>query len=218
MAKRYPSDIAPFAAVSDDSIEAGAALRGLVPADAPVILFAPGPIAAPEGLEATVLGSMHQMVATETLDQLRIDDVGVLPLGAADVPDMQRLTALTRPGPFGPRTYLLGRYIGIRVAGELVAMAGERLRLPGYTEISAVCVHPDHRRKGYAQGLIGELVRDLTRQGITPFLHVISGNHPAIALYEQLRFTTRRLLYATAVTRARADNVRSPGPAAFKFY
>jgi len=199
LAKRYPSDIAPFAAVSDDSIEAGAALRALVPADAPVILFAPAPVAAPEGLEATVLGSMHQMVATRTLEPSPVD-VNVLPLGATDVPDMQRLTTLTRPGPFGPRTYLLGRYIGIRVAGQLVAMAGERLRLSGHTEISAVCVHPEHRRKGYAQVLIADLVHHLGRRGITPFLHVISDNRSAIALYEQLQFKTRRRLYATALT------------------
>jgi len=142
------------------------------------------------------------MIATGMLQPSPVD-ADVLTLGAADVPDMQRLTGLTRPGPFGPRTYLLGRYIGIRVAGELVAMAGERLRLPGQTEISAVCVHPDHRRKGYAQRLIAELVRDLARRDITPFLHVISDNRSAIALYEQLHFKTRRVLYATAFTRVR---------------
>jgi len=196
---RYPPDIAPFAAVRDDSIEAGAALRDLVPTETQVILFAPTPAPAPDGLEATVLGSMQQMIAPDTLDRPRAD-VHVSPLGATDVPDMQRLTALTRPGPFGPRTYRLGRYIGIRVSGELVAMAGERLRLPGHTEISAVCVHPEHRRHGYAQLLIAELVRDLRRDGITPFLHVISENHSAIALYEQLHFRTRRRLYATALT------------------
>ena len=101
---------------------------------------------------------------------------------------MIELTALTKPGPFGPRTHELGTYVGIRDGGKLVAMAGERLKVPGYTEVSAVCTHPDHLGKGYARVLMKEVMRAIRERGETPFLHVRGDNARAIALYERLGF------------------------------
>jgi predicted GNAT family acetyltransferase len=98
------------------------------------------------------------------------------------------------PGPFGPRTRELGQYIGIRVDGALAAMAGERMRLDGFVEISAVCVDPEHRGRGYAALLVAWLVRKLREEGATPFLHVFPDNLSAIALYERLGFTARSAL------------------------
>ena len=120
-------------------------------------------------------------------------------LGPSDVPEMLHLTEQTQPGPFGPRTHELGQYIGIRVDGALVAMAGERMRLDGAVEISAVCVSPDHRGKGYAAFLVAWLVRKLRAEGSTPFLHVFTDN-PAIALYERLGFRTRKTLRLTVLS------------------
>src|SRR4029077_20823029 len=108
-------------------------------------------------------------------------------LGPSDVPDMLRLTQQTNPGPFGPRTHELGQYIGIRIDGALAAMAGERMRLDGCVEISAVCVSPEHRGKGYAAFLVAWLVRKLRGEGAMPFLHAFTDNL-AIALYERLGF------------------------------
>jgi ribosomal protein S18 acetylase RimI-like enzyme len=115
----------------------------------------------------------------------------MIKLGNSESLEMLELTALTKPGPFGPRTQELGYYVGIRDEGKLVAMAGERLKVPGYTEVSAVCTHPDHLGKGYAGALMLEVMRGIRERGEKPFLHVRADNARAIALYERLGFRTR---------------------------
>ncbi len=114
------------------------------------------------------------------------------PLTAADVPEMTDLVERTRPGPFRPRTIEMGAYVGIRRNGRLIAMGGERLRLPGYTEISAVCTDPDHRGHGLASRLVLDLAHRIRRRGDVPILHADARNVGAIRLYEQLGFVVRR--------------------------
>ncbi|MFD8203011.1 GNAT family N-acetyltransferase [Streptomyces sp. NPDC003470] len=116
----------------------------------------------------------------------------VVELGADSVPEMLGLVARTEPGPFWPRTLELGTYLGVRVDGALVAMAGERLRPPGWTEISAVCTAPEARGRGHAARLVTALAARILARGERPFLHVAETNTGAIALYERLGFTTRR--------------------------
>jgi ribosomal protein S18 acetylase RimI-like enzyme len=121
----------------------------------------------------------------------------VVELTAADVPEMVELATLTRPGPFGTRTYELGNYVGIRCDGKLVAMAGQRMQVPGHTEVSAVCTHPEHTGKGHARLLMSEVMRRIGERGEIPFLHVREDNLRAIQIYENLGFRTRvRLHYA----------------------
>jgi len=117
----------------------------------------------------------------------------IVQLGQKDSPEMIELTTLTKPGPFGTRTHELGTYLGIRREGKLVAMAGERLKVPGHTEVSAVCTHPDHTGRGYARVLMTEVIRGILDRGETPFLHSRGDNTRAIELYKLLGFRERKL-------------------------
>jgi predicted GNAT family acetyltransferase len=130
-----------------------------------------------------------QMVAT---DVTAGSDAGFEELGAGDAEEMIALVERTNPGPFAPRTVELGDYLGVRVGGALVAMAGTRIRVPGHTEISAVCTEASQRGKGIGTQLVLALVGRIRERGDTPFLHVATENTTAISLYRTLGFTVRR--------------------------
>ena len=130
-------------------------------------------------------------------------------LGEPDVPEMLTLTRLTKPGPFGKRTHEMGEYWGIRQKGELIAMAGERLRLPGYTEISAVCTHPDHLGRGYATSLMEMLIHRIRGRGEQPFLHVRPENTRAVDLYERLGFHKRLLMQYVILEKQTAEGTKA---------
>ena len=119
-------------------------------------------------------------------------DAEAVRLGPADVPEMLALVARTRPGPFLPRTVDLGTYLGIRSGGALVAMAGERLHPPGWTEISAVCTDAAHRGRGLATRLVLAVAAGIRDRGEVPFLHAAATNTNAIRLYESIGFRLRR--------------------------
>ena len=121
-------------------------------------------------------------------------------LGPADVPEMLDLVARTRPGPFLTRTLELGTYLGIRRGGALVAMAGERMHPPGWTEISAVCTDPAFRGEGLATRLILAVAHGIRERGETPFLHTSARNTNAIRLYESIGF--REVTRTVRFTRA----------------
>jgi ribosomal protein S18 acetylase RimI-like enzyme len=150
-----------------------------------------GPPALPTGWRQVFAMPAVQMVAESLKDAA--DDEAVL-LGCDDVPEMVDLVKRTEPGPFLPRTIELGSYLGIRRDGRLVAMAGERLRPPGFTEISAVCTDDDWRGHGFASRLIRAVAHGIVARGEVPMLHVAATNETAIGLYERLGFTVRRLV------------------------
>ncbi len=189
-AARYPADVSPFCALpgEPDHVDWTDAARLVSPGE--LVLFpALRATPPPEDWEVLGLGEGVQLVA-EGLDA-RPDDEAVT-LGPADVQDMLSLAERTKPGPFLPRTIELGAYLGIRRDGELVAMAGERLRPPGWTEISAVCTDPAWRGHGFASRLTGAVAAAIIARGDVPFLHAIAANVTAVRLYKDLGFTHRR--------------------------
>ena len=191
---RYQADVAPFLALPEHPDDAdwaeAAALAGpdgLVP-----LVGVSGP--PPAGWEVLLLGDGVQM----TGERLAVaTDPEAVPLGRADVPEMLDLVARTEPGPFLLRTVELGAYLGIRRDGRLVAMAGERLHPPGWTEISAVCTDAAWRSQGLAGRLVRAVGAGIRARGEIPFLHAVATN-PAVALYEQLGFAHRKAVPFTA--------------------
>lgn len=149
LALRYPAPIGPFAVLGGNSPANWKALADLVLAGDHAALVTLQELEPPSGLNVIQRGLINQMVLSTAPSDSSVAKASRL--GVADVPDMLELVAMTRPGPFGTRTHEMGEYYGIRVGGKLVAMAGERMRLPDYTEVSAVCVHPDYRGHRHPQ-------------------------------------------------------------------
>ncbi|MDB5818948.1 MAG: hypothetical protein JWQ11_2588 [Rhizobacter sp.] len=194
--RRYQPGVSPFgAARADDpasiaaSVAAGIASMNAGEIIALTTLEPIGPI---EGTDDVTRGVLLQMVLTAPERLPSIDDFEFQTLAPQDVPDMLSLTQATKPGPFGARTIEMGRYIGIRDQGALIAMAGERLKAPGFTEISAVCVDPAYRGRGLAGVLMAQVAASILSRGESAFLHVFVDNLTAIALYERIGFETRQ--------------------------
>ena len=124
----------------------------------------------------------------------------ILDLGPSDAAEVLALATLTRPGPFVARTPELGDFVGVKLDGRLVAMAGERMKPDGFTEVSGVCTHPDHRGRGYAAALMRVVMGRIRGRGEVPFLHAYAENRGAIGIYEGLGFRFRRELVMTSLT------------------
>ena len=199
-ARRFPPQVTALAAVADETPESYASLDRLL-SEAPAGLFLHR---LPE------FPPQWSLIRTLPLWQMVFEDGRTVaprhaftPLEKNDAREMLALAELTKPGPFGLRTHELGNYLGVREQGKLIAMAGERLRVPGFAEISAVCTHPDHLGHGYATSLIAELVQRIHTRGEIPFLHVAEENERAIALYERLGFRKRHRFQLAVIQRAK---------------
>ncbi|GLK99286.1 hypothetical protein GCM10017581_010270 [Dactylosporangium matsuzakiense] len=201
-ARRYPADVSLIAALPPEPEEqAWADLRALVGPGGPAMLTGPR-FDFPPGWAVEFDGEGVQFVATDAFESRPAP--GAVVLGAADGPAMLDLVERTRPGPFAPATYRLGTYLGIRYRGALVAMAGERLHPPGWTEISAVCTDPAFRGRGLATALVRAVAHNIRARGETPFLHTSAQNVTAIRLYRALGFQLRRSVRFAAL-RSPAD-------------
>ncbi|MFD9081243.1 GNAT family N-acetyltransferase [Streptomyces erythrochromogenes] len=200
-AARYDRDVSPFAALADPADpRSWADLAALVGGGGVASLA--GVLTPPEGWET--VGAIEGVQLVDT--SLRAEPAPeAVRLGPSDVPEALALIELTKPGPFLPRTVELGTYLGIRHRGRLVAMAGERLHPPGWTEISAVCTHPGHRGRGLATRLVRAVAAGIRERGEVPFLHTSAANTGAIRLYESIGFTLRRRPFFMAV-RAPGNN------------
>ena len=198
-ALRFAPDYAAFGAAADEEPASQAALGALVPPDGELWLVETHPPPPPPGTVVIKNALCWQMIAeTVTPGEPGFE---VTPLTDADGPQVLALATLTQPGPFFARTHQLGDFVGVKQGGRLVAMAGERMRPTGFTEVSGVCTHPDHRSRGYGGGLMRIVAERILARGETPFLHVYATNVGAIALYQSLGFDLRSEITAAVVTR-----------------
>jgi ribosomal protein S18 acetylase RimI-like enzyme len=190
---RYDPAVAPFAALADHSEEALSELATLLIPDETVYVFSDVALRCSSLATGEPLRCL-QMIAPGPAAEVVGSSAGpqIVPLGPADADEMVALTNLAYPGFFRRRTHEMGCYFGVRIEGTLVAMAGERMALPGHHEISGVCTHPSHTGRGYAARLISRVMQENAAAGLTSFLHVAAGNTRAIELYERLGFVTRR--------------------------
>jgi ribosomal protein S18 acetylase RimI-like enzyme len=194
-AGRVDPDYGPFGAAAEGN---EAALTGLIPEGGELWIVERSPLAPPPGAMIVREAVLVQMVADGILGDVTLEPIL---LGEADATEMRDLALMTKPGPFHPLTHRVGRFIGIREGGRLIAMAGERMRAPGFAEVSGVCTHPDFRGRGLAGGLMRLVALRMLAQGETPFLHAYAANTGAIGLYETLGFRVRAEMHVTIIAR-----------------
>jgi ribosomal protein S18 acetylase RimI-like enzyme len=200
---RYPADVTPFAALAEPSAAALRHLRGLLaPADSVWIVDGGEPRIPELSVEGN-LECLQMVLSPKAPLSAPAPALEIVPLGASQAAEMVALTDVAFPGFFRPGTYRMGSYFGVRAAdGRLIAMAGERLRLEGYPEMSGICTHPAHRGQGLARQLILHLAALHRRQGLVSWLQVSAANTNAIALYRDIGFETARSAMLLRISRA----------------
>lgn len=191
-ALRFSPDLNALGATREhNSIYLGA-LCDLTPCDAQLALYTACKCVDLPGMVSVIEAPCFQMIADEILETSERYDVRDLSM--CDAIEMVDLARLSRVGPFAPNAYKLGKFFGIRERGLLIGLVGQRLQMPGYTEISAVCTHPAARRRGVAKALVVRAMTEVLIRGDRPFLHVHVDNHAAVSLYERLGFRRRKIL------------------------
>lgn len=199
-ARRFQSDVSPLAGLKDEESESLEALAELVPDGGSIVAVQATPLPCPPGIRATMALASQMMF--DGLDVQQSEEHAIIRLDASDAEAMLALTNLTHPGPFATRTHVLGEYWGVKQDGQIIAMAGERLKQPGYTEISGVCTHPDFQGKGLARRLCNLLLARIVGRNEIPYLHVYATNERAIALYQALGFRERKTMHVAKLERA----------------
>ena len=195
VAARYVPAISPIGAVREPTAEAFEALAALCGPDPVAVISTEAELPLRARLRTIRRVGLHQMVCETAAAPVPLDAIR---LGNADVAEVLALVVLTEPGPFAKRTIELGNYLGIRSAGRLLAMAGERLKPPGWTEVSGVCTHPDGRGMGYALGLVTAVTNAIIAKGEGAFLHVAIGSPSQLSatrVYERAGYRIRRELH-----------------------
>jgi predicted GNAT family acetyltransferase len=198
LARRFQPGIGPLAGLREQSPDAYAELGELLRPGEYGVLFLEDEPCPPKDWRLLMHSSGDQMICRNAVTA-PISGLEVELLGTDDVPEMLALTQLTDPGPFRERTIELGAFFGIREKGKLASMAGQRLALPGFVEVSGVCTHPEFRGRGYAQALVAYVTAAIQQKGETPILHVYSRNESAIRVYERLGYTRRRSFHVAVV-------------------
>jgi ribosomal protein S18 acetylase RimI-like enzyme len=190
-----------FGVAADTGADAQAALAALIPADGELWIVEGAPWPVPHGTREVKRAVLTQMVAEGPPPAPRGGEPAIVPLGDGDAPEMAALAEHAKPGPWGPTTHRYGPFFGIRENGRLLAMAGQRILVPGMAEVSGVATWEDCRGRGYARTLIGHVMRQMVARGEQPFLHSYADNAGAIALYESLGFRIRREVHVLAIAK-----------------
>ncbi len=198
--KFFDESVSPFVTMDAWNEADLKEMQEIIPLDRSFYVLIPRQVKIPEAFEQVYTTPIYQMVC-EVFHPQMLPEQSVLEMGAGDVKEMIELTALTRPGPFSNNTMSFGRYIGIREGTRLAAIAGERMKVTGYTEVSAVCTHPNFLGKGYASHLMSILCAEIITRGETPFLHVRADNPRAIRAYERLGFSISRDVFFVIIKR-----------------
>lgn len=189
----YPEDVSPFLAMHDWDEQLLQMLSERIPRGRSFSMVHADKPDLRSGFEVIFDIPLYQMACKNFKPSNR--QYAFRQLTTADVPQMLELTAMTKPGPFFRNTIAMGTYIGIFENGQLVAMAGERMKCDGFTEVSAICTHPSHTGKGYASFLTTVIADGVYRDGCTPFLHVKMDNEAAIKVYEKMGFSISNHMY-----------------------
>lgn len=200
-AVRIDRDYGVFGAAADAGAEAQAALAALVPDDGELWIVEGERWPVPPGRREVKRAILTQMVAEGAPPPPREGEPTILPLGEQDAAEMAALAEHAKPGPWGPKTHRYGPFFGIRENGRLLAMAGQRILVPGMAEVSGVSTWEDCRGRGLARALIGHVMREMMARGEQPFLHSYADNAGAIALYESLGFRVRREVHVLAIAK-----------------
>lgn len=190
-----------FGVAADTGAEAQAALAALVPDDGELWMVESEPWPLPAGTREVKRAVLAQMVAEGPPPAVRDDESPIIALGDTDAPEMAALADHAKPGPWGPATHRYGPFFGVRQDGRLLAMAGQRMLMPGMAEVSGVATWADCRGRGLARALIGHVMREMVARGETPFLHSYADNAGAIALYESLGFRIRRQVHVLVIAK-----------------
>ena len=196
-AARYSAELSPIAGLQGYDEAGFADLRALIEPEGGVGLVSATKYAVPDDWEVLQVVPVFQMVCEAPPAFAAVEPVR---LTMVDAPEMLELATATEPGPFRIGTIGMGRYFGLRAEdGRLMAMTGERMRLGGLTEVSAVCTWPEFRGRGLAKALVSYVSGLIAGEGRVPFLHVKTENVAAIVLYERLGFSVRKQLEFTVV-------------------
>ncbi|MBB3144408.1 putative GNAT family acetyltransferase [Phyllobacterium trifolii] len=188
-ARRYPPSIVPFAAAADNTAESLEALENLLTAHEVMALVESEAITVPKGLTVVSEAKLVQMIAEQAFERIR--DSRIELLTEADSAEMLALATLTKPGPFTLHAQSLGNFWGVKIDGSLVAMAGQRMRQPGFAELSGLCVRPDFQGRGLGTMLFRFVAGEISARNELAYLHVYATNTPAISLYKAMGFRVR---------------------------
>ena len=188
--KYFPAEVAPFISMKKWDEKDIQDLIKNIPENRAFYVLTANEIKLPPSFKIIFTLPLYQMYCP-ALKPFSNPDIEIRNLGDEDIPQMLTLTEQTKPGPFYERTIDFGNYIGIFSGDELVAMAGERLKVNGYTEVSAICTNPDHLGKGYASHLLSKASERIVAEGNVPFLHVRTDNLRAIEVYKKSGFEIR---------------------------